>query len=65
MGKGGRFGKYGEHKRFQRLRQGRERAIKMAKDFQTRETAPELLRRKGKRESRSNKAGTIGESPAE
>jgi len=31
MGKGGRFGKYGETKRFERLRQNRLRLLKIEK----------------------------------
>jgi len=49
MGKGGRFGKYGEHKRFQRLRQGKSRAIKATKILGERKTPLDLLRRKGQR----------------
>jgi len=33
MGKGGRFGKYGEQKRFDRLRQSRSQKSRMIRDF--------------------------------
>lgn len=33
MGKGGRFGKYGEQKRFDRLRQSRDQKSRIIKDF--------------------------------
>jgi len=65
MGKGGRFGKYGEHKRFQRLRQGKSRAIKATKILGERKTPLDLLRRKGQGDSRHNKAGPIEESHEE
>jgi len=40
MGKGGRFGKYGEHKRFQRLRQSKDYGIKLTKKGTKGKTLP-------------------------
>jgi hypothetical protein len=39
MGKGGRFGKYGEQKRFQRLRQKKKLTLKIIKDLRERKAS--------------------------
>jgi len=59
MGKGGRYGKYGEHKRFERLRQAKGQAIKISRILQERGSSADLMRRKGERESEDHKVGRI------
>ena len=39
MGKGGRFGKYGDQKRFERIREKQRRPLKMTKDLLKRKTS--------------------------
>jgi len=55
MGKGGRFGKYGEHKRFQRLRQSKDYGIKFTKKRIKEKTPPGLPYHRMEQEPEENK----------
>ncbi len=58
MGKGGRFGKYGEHKRFDRLRQSRDQKLRMTKNIPRGKTIRDLPYQKQEEGSKENK-GTV------
>ncbi len=48
MRKGGRYGKYGEQKRFERLRQKRKGVLGPAKDLKNRKGKPDFLQEQKK-----------------
>jgi hypothetical protein len=55
MGQGGRFGKYGEMKRFDRLRQSRGQKVRLVKELPLRKPPSDFPRPKRNENPKGNK----------